>query len=403
MTPEGWTEQRIEDVLMRIANAVDVQPNEQYQQIGIRSHAKGLFDKPHVTGVELGNKRVFWVEPDCFVVNIVFAWEQAVGKTTKGDVGKIASHRFPMYRPKNNKADVDYFLYLFKSKYGKHLLGLASPGGAGRNKTLGQKEFNKTVVSVPPVNEQTKIARILSTWDRAIEATDKLIANAEAQKKALSQSLLPSETKIKLAKQGNRQVSSLGEVCDFQSGPAFESAGFEESGLRLLRNSNIKRGELDWSEKLTVYWASDEGYEKYLLRNRDVVIAMDGYVGRSHAQIDVDTADNALLVQRVARLRPIDIDPDYLYALISSDRFFRHCERRKTATGIAHITMSDIREFPFIKVERDKEQLIGATFAAVNSELRNLADSRSSLIAQRTALMQQLLTGKRRVKLDGAA
>ena len=54
-----------------------------------RSHGKGIFYKEPVTGAALGNKSVFWIEPDCFIVNIVFAWEQAIGKTTQSEVGMI--------------------------------------------------------------------------------------------------------------------------------------------------------------------------------------------------------------------------------------------------------------------------------------------------------------------------
>ena len=51
----------------------------------------------------------------------------------------IASHRFPMFRPKEKIIDLDFALYFFKSKWGKKLLEIGSPGGAGRNKTLSQK------------------------------------------------------------------------------------------------------------------------------------------------------------------------------------------------------------------------------------------------------------------------
>ena len=122
-----------------------------YQQIGIRSHTKGIFYKDEVKGAELGNKRVFWIEPNCFVVNIVFAWEHAIAKTTEKEIGMIASHRFPMYKPKEGIIDLDYLLYYFKSPKGKYLLGLASPGGAGRNKTLGKSEFMKLQIPVPSI------------------------------------------------------------------------------------------------------------------------------------------------------------------------------------------------------------------------------------------------------------
>jgi type I restriction enzyme S subunit len=148
----------------KVTRPVFVEPTKTYQEIGIRSHGKGLFDKEHVTGADLGNKRVFWVEADCLILNIVFAWEQAVGRTTGKDIGKSASHRFPMYKPRAGRSDVDYLTYLFNTPYGKHLLGLASPGGADRNKTLGQSEVLKTVVCVPQIAEQRVIVRILKAW-----------------------------------------------------------------------------------------------------------------------------------------------------------------------------------------------------------------------------------------------
>lgn len=86
---------------------------------------------------------MFWVEPDCFVVNIVFAWERAVARTRKSDKGKIASHRFPMYKLKTNKADLNFICTFFKTQRGNEIMQFASPGGAGRNRTLGQDRFLK--------------------------------------------------------------------------------------------------------------------------------------------------------------------------------------------------------------------------------------------------------------------
>ena len=114
----------------------------------------------------MGNKSVFWIQPDCFVVNIVFAWEHAIAKTTQAEVGMIASHRFPMYKPKKGVLDLDFLLYYFKTARGKHLLGLASPGGAGRNKTLGQGEFAKLKIPVPSLAEQKRIVEVLTEAER---------------------------------------------------------------------------------------------------------------------------------------------------------------------------------------------------------------------------------------------
>ncbi|MBX9806937.1 MAG: restriction endonuclease subunit S [Flavobacteriaceae bacterium] len=175
-------------------------PNKEtcYQEIGIRSHAKGIFHKEPVIGKSLGNKSVFWIEPDCFVVNIVFAWEQAIAKTTEAERGMIASHRFPMYKPKEGVLDLDYLLYFFKSAKGKNLLELASPGGAGRNKTLGQSEFLKLKIPVPPIEEQKEIVRLLNTADKEIELQKKKIEAIKQQKKGLMQQLLTGKKRLKI-------------------------------------------------------------------------------------------------------------------------------------------------------------------------------------------------------------
>ena len=94
--PADWAIYILGDCLSRVEKPVKVNPNEWYTQIGIRSHGKGLFYKEPVTGAELGNKAVYWVQPNCFVLNIVFAWEQAIGKTSQAEAGMIGSHRFPM-------------------------------------------------------------------------------------------------------------------------------------------------------------------------------------------------------------------------------------------------------------------------------------------------------------------
>ena len=114
--PEGWNILPISKILERVSDPIFPKPEKNYYQIGIRSHGKGLFYKGPVTGKSLGTKRVFRVHSDCFIVNIVFAWEQAVAKTSANEIGMIASHRFPMFRPKHNLCDIDYLTGGFNSE-----------------------------------------------------------------------------------------------------------------------------------------------------------------------------------------------------------------------------------------------------------------------------------------------
>ncbi len=196
--PVDWKLNSIEEILTPVRKAFIPNRNELYQEIGIRSHTRGLFYKEKVEGETLGDKRVFWIEPNCFIVNIVFAWEHAIAKTTEKEIGMIASHRFPMFKPKSEKVDLDYLLYFFNSLRGKHLLGLASPGGAGRNKTLGQSEFLKLQIPTPSIYEQIAIARVLQSADKEIQLLKARTEKLREAKKGLMQQLLTGKKRMKI-------------------------------------------------------------------------------------------------------------------------------------------------------------------------------------------------------------
>ena len=185
----AWKSHSVKKILKRYSNPVKVKTNNHYKQIGIKSHGKGIFYKDAVTGESLGNKRVFWIQKDKLILNIVFAWERAISKTTINEEGMIASHRFPMYEPVKELLDLDFILYFFLTPAGKKLLELASPGGAGRNKTLGQTEFDKIKISLPILDEQIKISKFLQEIDKEINLISDRLEQTQLYKKGLLQKM----------------------------------------------------------------------------------------------------------------------------------------------------------------------------------------------------------------------
>lgn len=192
-----WKRRKISSLLARVVSPVCVESEEMYREIGIRSHGKGIFHKEPVLGKALGDKRVFRVEERAFVLNIVFAWEQAVAVTSMAEKEMVASHRFPMYKPIERESDIDFIKYFFLTNKGKELLGIASPGGAGRNKTLGQKEFEKLELLCPAnVEEQTAIAHSLSSADALVTTESQKLEALKTHKKGLMQQLFPSPEEV---------------------------------------------------------------------------------------------------------------------------------------------------------------------------------------------------------------
>ena len=139
-----------------------------YTRLGIRSYMKGTFYDYVAPSKKLGEKRLQRVKRDNLIVNIVFAWEHAVAITTEEDEGKLVSHRFPQFSF-NEGMHPMFFRYALSDPRFRHHLFLASPSGAGRNKTLRIDEMMDYQLRVPAYEEQKKIAGCLETVDQLIE------------------------------------------------------------------------------------------------------------------------------------------------------------------------------------------------------------------------------------------
>ncbi len=162
---------RVGDVLRLERRQVQVDPEAQYEEIGLRSFGRGTFHKEPVDGVTLGDKRVFQIESGDLLISNVFGWEGAIAVASDADAGKIGSHRFMTFVPRNGRVDTSWAAWYFRSESGLELIRRASPGSAGRNRTLAVKRFEDLVISVPPIEEQAQQAAYLADVSGEARAT----------------------------------------------------------------------------------------------------------------------------------------------------------------------------------------------------------------------------------------
>lgn len=175
-----------------------IKPSSSYVSLGVRSHCKGTFTKIVEDPGAVASETLWVVEGGDFVINIVFAWEGAVAIVPMEHSGAIVSHRFPVFRPKDDAIEIDYLRALMTSPWFIHQIRLNSPGGAGRNKTLNISTFMDTEVLLPTKEEQIKIAHVLSTQGREIAMLEKLAAAYRTQKIGLMQQLLTGKRRVKI-------------------------------------------------------------------------------------------------------------------------------------------------------------------------------------------------------------
>jgi type I restriction enzyme, S subunit len=167
--PERWELRKLRRVIKRVRRPVVVDAQTEYREIGIRSWGKGLFHKDPVRGALLEDKSVFSIEPDDFVLNIVFAWEGAVGIATTSEQGMVASHRFPTFRCASD-VDLDYLLMVLQTDRGRAVMEINSPGAAGRNRTIRLDQFLDEEIPVAPLPEQQAIVGQFRLDEKRIEA-----------------------------------------------------------------------------------------------------------------------------------------------------------------------------------------------------------------------------------------
>ena len=180
---------KVREVLELQRRQVNVDPAAEYREIGVRSFGKGIFHKDPIKGIDLGGKRVFVVRPGDLVFSNVFAWEGAVALASPAEAGRIGSHRFMTYTPTDDDVDVSYLRHYFTSEPGVALLASASPGSAGRNRTLAVDRFEAIEIRLPDIDEQRRIAAHLDLVSATIHRIWCLRSVARARADALPSAL----------------------------------------------------------------------------------------------------------------------------------------------------------------------------------------------------------------------
>ncbi len=350
--------------------------------------------------------------------DVLFAHNATVGPVAMVETDLdfiIISTTATYYRCNKEEINNIYLASYFRSEaFIKQFSSVMSQSTRNQVPIFTQRKF---LLVLPPIHEQTAIANALSDVDALILEQEKLIAKKQAIKTATMQQLLTGRTRLSqfaLRDDGSpkgTKPSELGEIpddwrvgfvgdeCDILTGFPFPSSKYSDSGIRLLRGSNVKRSRTDWSDEITQYWPElTSSITQYELKIGDIVISMDGsLVGRSFAELRESDLP-ALLLQRVARLRSETVSQCYLKEWICSKFFTEHCDSVKTVTAIPHISPQDIKSFKFLLPPLKGEQTAIATILSDMDEDIQALEQRLNKTRQiKQGMMQQLLTGKTRL------
>ena len=244
--------------------------------------------------------------------------------------------------------------------------------GAKRYK-LNKAALQDIPMLVPPIREQGIIVQIIATWDQAIEATEKLIANSEVQKKALMQQLLTGKKRLP-GFDGEIHFKPLTEISTIETGSSNREDSSEVGNYTFFdRSTDIRRSDrfLFDKEAIIVGGEGQEFIPKY-------------FVGK------FDLHQRAYAISGFSEAHGL-----YVYYSIY---FRRHLLRRfSVGSTVASLRMSTFTKIPVAMISVEEQQAIADLLMACDSTIEKLKENYARLNREKSALMQQLLTGKRRV------
>ncbi|HCJ9468125.1 TPA: restriction endonuclease subunit S [Escherichia coli] len=288
-------------------------------------------------------------------------------------------HALIVTRLKQEKADPHYLCFYVNSEIGRARMKGLEVGSTILH--INTKDLKKFRVLLPSLPEQKKIAQILSTWDKAISVTEKLLTNSQQQKKALMQQLLTGKKRL-LDENGVRFIkkwekTTLGDIAKITTG-----------------SSNRQDSSLDG--KYTFFDRSEDIRTSsiYLFDGEAIIVPGEGqrfepkyFIGkfdlhqRTYAIMDFASHSGRFLFYMI----------DYLKVYFLN---------QAVGSTVKSLRLPMFQKMTFEAPEIEEQQKIAAVLSAADAEISTLEKKLACLKGEKKALMQQLLTGKRRVVVD---
>jgi len=298
--------------------------------------------------------------------------------------------------------DGSYLVEYLRTRRVQYLI--LTKAGTSTIPDLNHKDFYSIEFPVPPFLEQKKIAQILSTWDIAIATTEKLLENSKKQKQALMQQLLTGKKRFPgfNEKWSTKRLGQIGEI---------KSAGVDknilegEKPVRLLNFTDVFNRSFIYSKELN-HWvtAPDAKVLSCNVKKGDVFFTPSSET-RDEVGIPAVAAEDindCCYSYHVVRFRLHENwDLNFKAYIFTTPEFRKQAYMLADGSGQRYVISQDgFRSIKITYPTYQEQVLIGKVIKAAEDEVNSLKQKITYLNEEKKALIQQLLTGKRRVRVN---
>lgn len=360
--------------------------------------ARDLLDRRAETN--LSPKEHLMVKKGDIAYNMMRVWQGALGRAT---VDGLVSPAYIVLRP-TKKIDSLYAEYLFKTPQLIYKFWAYSYGLTKDRLRLYYKDFSRISVTIPEVEAQKKIAKILSLWDKSINTTEHLFENSKQQKKALMQQLLTGKNRL-LDDSGSpfegvwRELK-ISDICEINPKKPLEPQNGLVSFIPMNAVSdNARLLKIETKN----YSEVEKGFTSFI--NGDTLIAKITPCFENGKGAQVSNLKNGIgfgsTEFHVLRAKN-NFCPRFIYSLTNTAGFRKQGKMNmQGSAGHKRVTTDYLKVYK-VKVPAllKEQQKISDVLASADKEVELLERHLADLKQEKKALMQQLLTGKKRVIIN---
>lgn len=295
---------------------------------------------------------------------------------------------------------LDWLLHLLNSSSMRQSLKNIATGTSGSMKNISKPSFLSIRVLRPTFPEQQKIAVILSTWDRAIELTEKLIAAKQRRKQALMQQLLTGKVRLPGFEKSKWEVVELGSLGKLASGgtPSKQNPDFWNGVVPWVTAKDLKRPRLTDSIDHVTNQAVGKGTK--LAPAGSIMILVRGMTLLKNVPICL--TEVPMCFNQDIRALTVSSSHDSRFVayslsnakgkLMSLVNVAGHGTGRLATELLVELTLR-------IPTTREEQSPIADLIEAADNEIELLERRLARVRQQKLGLMQQLLTGKSRLTM----
>ena len=311
--------------------------------------------------------------------DVLISWSASLGiYIWHGEKAVLNQHIFKVVFDKE-RISKDFFVH----QVGLILENAASDAHGATMKHLTKPVFDALPFYLPPYEKQCEIAEVLDKVTSLISLRKQQLAKLDELVKARFVEMFGDP----VVNSKRWPVETIENHIDLLTGFPFDSSGYVSKGINICGGLIITPQKIDWSA--CKHWPQVTGYEDYILRPNDIVIALDRpwiSNGFKIAMVDKEHLP-ALLIQRTARIRAVDINQHYLMQSLLLGRFDKHCNI--TGSLVPHISPKDIKSYSIMIPPIELQNQFASFIERVNQQKQTVQQSLEKLELMKKALMQE--------------